>query len=84
MAPLWSDATADRSATIGSGVGEPQTRADFGDEGGVEEGKVSEESVVKAAVSDFGTLRTGETGAFRDPCAAEHRKPDRTVAFRGG
>jgi hypothetical protein len=33
-APLWSDAPADRSATIASGIGEPQTGSDFGDEGG--------------------------------------------------
>ena len=34
MAALWSDATADRCATIASGIGEPQTGSDFGDEGG--------------------------------------------------
>ena len=33
-APLWCDARADRSATIASGIGEPQTGSDFGDEGG--------------------------------------------------
>lgn len=34
VATVWSDATADRSATIASGIGEPQTGADFGDERG--------------------------------------------------
>lgn len=34
-AALWSDATADRSATIASVVGERLVDADFGDEGGM-------------------------------------------------
>ena len=33
-AAVWSHAVQDRGTTITSGVGEPQTGADFGDEGG--------------------------------------------------
>ncbi len=63
---------------------EPQTGADFGDQGGLGEGKLPEESLGKAAVLGLGILRSDKTGLFRGRWRPRTLKTRLAIALRSG
>jgi hypothetical protein len=65
-AALGKHAVQDRWTAITSGVAELPTGSDFSDES-ARQGKVSEESPEREAVSGLGILWIGKTGPFRGP-----------------
>ena len=65
-APLWSDATTDRSTTFASGVGEPQTGTQFCDEVGRGRKSVGTTGR-KGADAVLGVLRRGQNDPSRGP-----------------
>jgi len=81
VAAVWGHAGQDRSPILSSGVGEPPTGSDFSDER-AREGKVSEESLGRAAVSGLGILSSGKTGPFRGRWRHRTLKTRLAIALR--
>jgi len=77
---VWSHAGQDRGATLASRVGEFLAGADFGGEAGVD-GKVSESSVGKAALSGCRGPNDRENGRLPRSLRGSAPKILRAIAF---